>query len=162
MRSNNDSIPMFDLESEDLISSAIAGMMGTIAFGGFFLAIGNTGTIAMAIPALYGISGPSLAVGGIIHLIHGAILGIVYAVIISGTGYGHHLDNIAKATAWGVGYGVLTTLLLAAVLMPLWLSSVGFPNAPEVPNINLMGLLGHLIYGAVLGASYPLIRRQLQ
>lgn len=151
-----------NLDNQELISSALAGAFGTLAFSAFFIAIGNTGTIAMAIPALYGLTGPSLLIGGLIHLIHGAILGVVYAVIVSGTGYGHHLYEVKKATAWGIGYGVATTVLLAAVLMPVWLSTVGFPNAPTAPNFNPMGLLGHLIYGAVLGASYPLIRKQLE
>jgi hypothetical protein len=151
-----------NLDREELISSALAGVLGTVGFGGFFLAIGNTGTIAMAIPALYGITGPSLMIGGLIHLIHGVILGVIYAAIISATGYGHHLDDVKKATAWGLGYGVTTTVLLAAVLMPVWLSTVGFPNAPTAPNFNPMGLVGHLIYGALLGASYPLIRSKLE
>lgn len=151
-----------NLDREELISSSLAGIIGTLGFGTFFLAIGNTGTIAMAIPALYGISGPSLIVGGFIHLIHGAILGIIYAAIVSAIGYAHHLDNVKKATFWGLGYGLVTTVLLAALLMPIWLSTVGFSKAPTAPNFSLMGLIGHLIYGTVLGASYPLIRRKLE
>lgn len=116
----------------------------------------------MAIPALYGISGPSVLIGGLIHLVHGAILGIVYAAIVSSTGYGHHLDEVKKATLWGVGYGVAAAVLLAAVLMPIWLSAVGFPKAPQAPNFNPMVLIGHVIYGALLGASYPLIRSKLE
>lgn len=150
-----------NLEITDYISSALAGIIGTIAFGGFFLAIGNTGTIAAAIPALYGISGPSLAIGGLIHIIHGAVLGVIYALIVSATGYSEHLDDVIKSGIWGLGYGVVTTIGLAAVLMPIWLSTVGFPNAPSVPNFNPMGLVGHLIYGAVLGVSYPLINKAL-
>lgn len=151
-----------NLDRDEIISSALAGVIGTLAFAGFFLAIGNSGTIKMAIPALYGISGPSLLIGGLIHMIHGAVLGVVYATIISSTGYGHHLDEVKKATAWGVGYGVATTVLLAAILMPIWLSTVGFPNAPSPPNFSPIGLIGHVIYGAVLGATYPLIRAQLE
>ncbi|MFB6209021.1 MAG: histidine kinase [Candidatus Nanohaloarchaea archaeon] len=133
-----------------------------MAFGAFFIAIGNQGVIAGAIPALYGFSGPNLVLGGAIHLIHGAILGVVYALIVSGTGYGHHLDEVEKSAVWGIGYGVLTTVVLAAILMPIWLSSVGFPKAPSAPNFSPIGLVGHLIYGAVLGASYPPVRSQLE
>lgn len=151
-----------NLDTDEIASSALAGALGTLAFGGFFLAIGNTGTIAGAIPALYGFSGPSLLIGGLIHLVHGAVLGVLYAALISATDYGHHLEEVKKATIWGLGYGVVTTVVLAAVLMPVWLSAVGFPKAPSAPNFSPMGLIGHLIYGAVLGASYPLIRGQLE
>lgn len=151
----------FDLDRDEFMSSALAGIVGTLAFAGFFVAVGNTGVIKGAIPALYGL-GSSLALGMVIHLVHGAVLGVVYALIVSATGYGHHLDDVKKATGWGVGYGVLTTVLLAAVLMPVWLNAVGFPKAPSAPNFNPMGLIGHVIFGAVLGASYPVIRNQLE
>lgn len=150
------------LDSEEIVSSALAGMVGTLAFTAYFVAIGNTGVVRAAIPALYGISGPSLAIGAVIHLVHGAILGVVYAAIVSATGYGHHLDEVKKAAVWGVGYGVATTVLLAALLMPVWLSAVGFSGAPDVPNVSVNGLVGHVLYGAFLGASYPLIRAQLE
>lgn len=123
--------------------------------------MGNTGVIYGAIPALYGFSGPAPLIGWAIHLVHGAVLGSVYALIVSNTRYGHHLDEVPKAAGWGLLYGALTTLLLAGLLMPVWLSSVGFPNAPAVPNLSAGGLVGHMIYGAVLGASYPLIRDRL-
>lgn len=147
-----------DLDQDEVASSALAGVFGTLVFGGIFMAVGNTGTIAVAIPALYGLQGPSLALGWMIHLVHGAVLGLVYALIVSGTGYGHHLDRVPKATVWGLGYGALTALLLAGLLMPVWLSSVGFPNAPSVPNFSLQGLAGHVLYGAALGAAYPVLR----
>lgn len=151
-----------DFSREELLGSALAGVAGTVAFGAFFTAIGNAGTIAMAIPALYGITGPSLIAGWAIHLVHGAVLGMVYAAIISHTSYGHHLEEVHKAAAWGLVYGAVTTVALAAVLMPVWLSTMGFPNAPSVPNFSPMGLAGHLVYGAVLGASYPEIRKRLE
>ena len=151
-----------EIDTEEILSSALAGILGTLAFGGFFLAIGNTGVIAGAMPALYGLSGPSLLTGGIIHLVHGAVLGVLYAVIVSATGYGHHLGEVKKSAVWGIGYGVLTTVFLAALLMPVWLNFMGFPNAPEAPNFNPMGLIGHVIYGAVLGVSYPVIRDMME
>lgn len=150
-----------DIDADEIISSGLAGVIGTLAFAGFFLAVGNTGVIKGAIPALYGFS-PSLAIGLTIHLIHGAILGILYAVVISATDYGHHLEDVKKATLWGLGYGLLTTVVLAAILMPIWLNSVGFAKAPSAPNFNPLGLIGHLIYGGVLGATYPLIRDKLE
>lgn len=151
-----------NLDREELISGLLAGAAGSLVFAGFLLAIGEKAILAGAIPALYGISGPSLLAGVFIHLIDGAILGAVYALIIKGTGYGHHLEDVKKATVLGIGYGMAAAVLLAAVLMPVWLSAVGFPKAPSPPNFKPMVLLGHIIYGAVLGAGYPLIRNQLE
>ena len=153
---------MVDIHRDDIITGALAGVLGTLAFTAFFLAIGNTGTVAMAIPALYGITGPSLLIGGLIHTIHGAVLGVIFTSLISAAGQASQLENLKTSLIWGLGYGLVTTLLLAAILMPIWLSTVGFPNAPPVPNFNPMGLLGHLIYGGVLGASYPPINERLK
>lgn len=150
-----------DLTKNEIISAGLAGILGTIAFSGFFAAIGNTGVVSMAIPALYGISGPSLAIGMAIHLFHGAVLGVLYALIMGGTNYGHHLNSIKKSSVLGLGYGVVTTVLLAGLLMPVWLSAVEFGGAPPLPNLSIPGLAGHLIYGAVLGAIYPVIRGKM-
>jgi|GEM_PF-609975 hypothetical protein len=42
-----------NLDREELISSALAGAFGTLVFTAFFIAIGNTGTFAMATPSMY-------------------------------------------------------------------------------------------------------------
>lgn len=139
----------------DTTAGIVAGMLGTIAFTAFFALIDNLGVVTTAIPALYGIKGPSLLIGGLIHLIHGAILGVLFVSIINGLGYQDHLESVAKLGGWGIGYGVLTGIVLAALLMPVWLSTVGFTNAPPFPNFSPMGLLGHVIYGVVLGLTYP-------
>lgn len=150
-----------NLDKNDLVTSIVAGMIGTVAFGAFFLAIGNKPVITKAIPALYGIQGPSLLAGGIIHLIHGAILGIIFAALVSAAGYKDLLSDIKSSLGLGAGYGVLTTAL-PSLLMPVWLSAVGFGGAPPFPNFNPMGLVGHIIYGVVLAAGYTLIRDQLE
>ncbi|MEF8880643.1 MAG: histidine kinase [Candidatus Nanohaloarchaea archaeon] len=150
-----------DIDNNDILSGALAGAIGTAAFGAFFLAIGNKAVIAGAIPGLYGIQGPSLVIGGLIHIIHGAILGVIYTAIVSGAGYKQYLTDLKSSFGLGIGYGVLTTGL-AVFLMPVWLSTVGFPKAPSVPNFSPMGLAGHVIYGLGLAVAYSLIREQLE
>ena len=150
-----------NFDQNEVISSALAGILGTLAFAGFFFGVGKTGTIKGAIPALYGLK-PSLIAGMLIHLVHGAILGVLYTIMIKGVGYSEVLEDSVKSGLAGLGYGVLTTVLLAAVLMPVWLSTMGFPKAPTAPNFSPIGLVGHLIYGVILGATYPLIRKQFE
>ncbi|WP_394338818.1 hypothetical protein [Halorussus rarus] len=43
--------------------------------------------------------------------------------------------------------------------MPLWLGAVGSPASPPFPNVNVQGLVGHLVYGLVVGAAFPYVRR---
>ncbi len=42
--------------------------------------------------------------------------------------------------------------------MPVWLSAVGSPANPPLPNFNPMSLVGHVVYGAVVGATFPALR----
>jgi hypothetical protein len=143
------------------ISAALAGIAGTVVFGGVQMLAGATGVIAMAIPALYGVSGPALAVGWTIHLFHGAVLGLGFALLASRRSIRPYSTRVLPAAAFGLVYGLVLTVPTAGVAMPLWLSAVGFPNAPSVPNLTLMGFVGHGVYGLVLGATYPLFRRIL-
>lgn len=127
------------------------GLAGALVFGGM-MAMMTPGVLEMAIPAMYGISGPAGAIGFAIHMSHGAVLGVVFAALVGAVG----LDNESaqKLVASGLGYGLVVWLILPVVVMPIWLGAVGFPPAPDVPNIGMESFIGHAVYGAVLGAVY--------
>jgi hypothetical protein len=114
---------------------------------------GGAETIAGAFPALYTL-GPSLAIGWAIHLFHGAVLGVVFAALVSRPPLGGYVDGIGATLGAGVVYGVVTTVALAWVLLPIWLRVVGFPQAPPLPNVGMSSLVGHLVYGVVLAGVY--------
>jgi hypothetical protein len=120
---------------------------------------GATGVIAVAIPALYGVAGPNLAVGWAIHLFHGALLALGFGLLATRPAVRPYATRVAPAAAIGLAYGLVVTVPTAGVAMPLWLSAVGFPGAPPLPNLTPMGFVGHGVYGLVLGATYPLLRR---
>lgn len=136
------------------LPAIVGGLAGTVAFGGLQHLAGGAGAIAMAIPALYGVQGPALAVGWLIHLAHGAGLGLAYAAVASHGPLLERSTRLPWAVGFGVAYGVLTTVALAGLVMPLWLGAVGFPNAPPIPNVALPGLVGHIAYGVVLALVY--------
>lgn len=143
------------------ISAVLAGIAGTVVFGAVQMLVGATGVIAMAIPALYGVSGPALAVGWAIHLFHGAVLGLGFALLANRRTMRTYTTRVVPAAVLGLAYGLVLTVPTAGIVMPLWLSAVGFPNAPPLPNLTLMGFVGHGVYGLVLGATYPVFRRIL-
>ena len=111
--------------------------------------------IAGAIPALWGLSG--LAAGWLVHLVNGVILGLAFAAVVENTGLRAYAE---RRTGWILGgaWGVVLWIVAAAVVMPVWLSAVGFPQAPPLPNINPQTLPGHVVYGVVLGAVYSVVR----
>ncbi|OYR79845.1 histidine kinase, partial [Halorubrum sp. E3] len=52
------------------------------------------------------------------------------------------------------GYGIAVWIALAVIVMPIWLSAVGSPANPPLPNVSALSALGHLAYGVVLGGTY--------
>ncbi|UVE52235.1 hypothetical protein KU306_17050 (plasmid) [Haloferax larsenii] len=117
--------------------------------------------LEIVIPAMYGIEGPALLTGWTIHQFHGVVLGIAYVAIVQTDFLQTSASRIGGATLLGLGYGVVTTVLLAVIVMPLWLSAVGFPAAPPFPNAAIPGtivsLVGHILYALPVAIGYAIV-----
>lgn len=130
----------------------VAGVAGG-ALMGVMLSVMMTPVIQVAIPSMYGLGGG--ASGWVVHMSHSAILGVVFAGLAGALpGY---TDTTVKSAVAGLAYGAVLWVVLAVLVMPVWLSAVGSPANPPFPNVNLMSLVGHLVYGVVLGAVYPVV-----
>ncbi|APW97018.1 histidine kinase [Halobiforma lacisalsi AJ5] len=135
-------------------AGTVGGIVGAIVFGAL-MALQTPGVLEMAIPSMYGLEG-GLA-GMVIHVSHGAVLGVVFAALLVGTG--RRDLRPGRATVAGLAYGIAVWAVLAVVVMPIWLSAVGFEMAPSVPNVALESLVGHAAYGIVLGLAYAGLAR---
>jgi hypothetical protein len=127
-----------------------AGLAGGAVMG-VMLSVVMTPVIQVAIPSMYGLSG-GLA-GWVVHLSHSAVLGVGFAALAAAVPQATR--SALRSAAFGAGYGVVLWVLLAVLVMPVWLSAVGSPANPPLPNVNLQSLVGHLAYGVVLGAGFP-------
>lgn len=65
----------------------------------------------------------------------------------------------ARGLAAGLGYGVVLWVLTAGLLLPVWLDAVGAATELSLPYLDTTSLIGHLVYGAVLGLVYAALRR---
>ncbi|SIS14799.1 hypothetical protein SAMN05421752_11456 [Natronorubrum thiooxidans] len=135
-------------------AGTVGGIIAALAFG-ILMSVQTPAVLEMGIPAMYGLEG-GLA-GWLIHVSHGAVLGVVFAALLTATKR-PHLGPV-KSTAAGLVYGVVVWAVLAVVVMPIWLSTVGFAMAPAFPNIDMMSLVGHAVYGIVLGIAYAFLER---
>ena len=134
-----------------------AGVVGGIAGAAVMavlISVMNAAVLQAAIPALYGLSGG--IAGWVVHLSHGAVLGVVFAAIVD-RGLGGDRST-GTVVGLGLAWGVVTWIGLAALVMPVWLSAVGFPGAPPFPNFAVPSLLWHVVYGGVLGVAYAGLR----
>ncbi|MFC7076039.1 histidine kinase [Haloarcula halophila] len=142
-------------ETEVLLDDWQAGVVGGIAGAAVMavlVSVMNAAVLNGAIPGLYGLSGG--VAGWTVHLSHGAVLGVVFAALIRSIGGG----STGRTVGLGIAWGVATWIGLAALVMPLWLRAVGFPQAPPVPNFAIPSLLWHVVYGGVLGVAYAVLR----
>jgi len=131
-------------------AGVVGGVAGALIMGALVLAM-NAPTLAVAIPSLYTLAPPpSPGIGMVVHVSHGAVLGVVFAALVGVL----DVDGTAQRVGLGVAWGVATWIGLAALLMPLWLSAVGSPASPPFPNFAPPSLLWHVVYGAVLGGVY--------
>ncbi|MCM2351497.1 MAG: hypothetical protein NDI69_15850 [Bacteriovoracaceae bacterium] len=93
----------------------------------------------------------SLFVGWVYHLFNSAIIGGIF-----GWTLGKKAHSYGSGTGWGALYGIAWWVVGGLILMPMFLGMNAFaPLVMEPMRAVAMGsLMGHLIYGIILGASY--------
>ena len=141
-----------DAETSPWRSATIAALFAGVVMG---LMIQFVMGIMPVIGALYG--APGIVTGWIAHLFHSVVFGLVYAAVVSRSSLANYATGAGSGAALGALYGVLVWVGAAAIVMPLWLGAVGM-DAPPVPNFNPMSLVGHVVFGVLLGATYAVLR----
>lgn len=144
-------------------AGAVGGFVGSILFGLIMQYVIPAPLLEMAIPAMYGIEGPALLAGWAIHQFHGVVLGMTYVALVQFGPLREPAKRVGPAIRLGITYGILTTFALAVVVMPIWLSALGFPGTPPLPNIaipgTLVSLLGHIAFAVPVALAYALVTR---
>lgn len=157
MSTTTETTQTYDIGSGNWKAGVLGGIAGSAVMGALILAM-NTPTLAVAIPSLYVLAPPpSPAAGLVVHLSHGAVLGVAFA----GLGGLLNLQSTGKLLGLGVGWGVVTWVVFAALLMPVWLGAVGSPASPPFPNFAPPSLLWHVTYGVVLAGVYAVTADRL-
>lgn len=139
-------------------AGALGGIVGSVFFGLMMMSVMPPPLLKIVIPAMYGIEGPALTMGWLLHLFHGLVLGLGYVALVQAEPVKKTARSMGGAIGLAVVYGIVTTAVLAVVVMPLWLSAVGFPNAPPFPNVavpdTIVSTIGHIIYAVPVAVLY--------
>lgn len=132
--------------AEGLVPGIVGGLAGGVVFGMLMQMMDMIPMVAMLVGS------ESVAVGWLVHLgisaVLGAGFGLVGARLLSGWGSG---------ILGGIASGVVMWVLGALIAMPARL---------DMPLLNLdsmawKSLMGHMVYGAILGAvAVALARRK--
>jgi uncharacterized membrane protein YagU involved in acid resistance len=145
--------PTLATETGNWKAGVAGGLAGSIVFGLIMTYLIPAPMLAVVIPSMYGLAPPAAPVAGwVIHLSHGAILGVGFAALLAlRPAIGERMGGALGA---GAAYGLAVWLVLAVFVMPVWLSAVGSPANPPLPNVSALSAIGHLTYGVALGAAY--------
>ncbi|KTD22277.1 Uncharacterised protein [Legionella lansingensis] len=135
-----------------ILNGIIAGIVAGIVFAIFLFMGGMTETLG----AMIGM--PTKLGGLIVHVAVSIIAGIVFALIL-----GWLIHSWIAAIIWGLLFGVAMWIVGPMTLLPYMAAGIPLFSKWTMAGIqaNIPPLVGHLIYGLVLGVVfYALNKRQ--
>jgi hypothetical protein len=135
------------MNSRSLKLGALGGVLGGVVFG---MMMGMLGMLPV-IGQMVGV--PTAAAGFLVHIVNSALIGAGFGVV-----FGRTADGIGSGLSTGLLYGGAWWLLGPLTLMPLFMGmGLGANWNIGAAQAMLPSLMGHLLYGAILGASYHLL-----
>lgn len=152
-----------------LLAGVLGGLVGTAAFGLLMWAL-DLEFVRSFVPAMLGLEQRGL-IGWAIHLLTGAMLGAVFAALVSRPivveamvpdSDEPHLGPPGlgiRLVAAGIVFGLAVWAILPMVVLPVWLGYVGAGGVEEIPGTALQSLAGHAVFGTLLGVVYTGILR---
>ncbi len=146
--------PTVGAADDNLIRVSVAGLVGGVVMGLTLWAFGDGLAI---IGALYGIE--SAVIGWIVHLFHSVVFALLFVALTSWPPLRDRTDSVLSVTALGVAWALVLAFVAAGVLMPVWLGAVGVEGV-VFPNVTETGVIGHMLWGFVLGAVYGFLRER--
>lgn len=133
---------------------ALAGLVGGLAFGALMAMMNMLPMVGM----LAGSESPLVGFG--IHMLISAAIGASYGGLVSLIGL-TPAYALAPGVGIGLGYGFVWWILGPLLIMPMMMG-MGPQFESALDQMNLMSLIGHLIYGALLGGTFAVIANRRQ
>ncbi len=132
------------IDSKDMKLGAYAGLAGGLIFGAMMAIMGTLPMIGKMV------GDPSAQTGFLIHLVISVVIGGSFSTL-----FGRFVNDASSALGYGLLYGGAWWFLGPLTLMPLimGMGPVANWNASAATQM-LPSLIGHLVYGAILGISY--------
>ena len=125
-----------------VIGGIVGGIAGGIVFGMLMAMMGMLPLIA----SMAGSDSPIVGFG--IHMLISAFIGATFGVI-----FGPMSRTMPTGLGWGLLYGAVWWVLGPLVIMPTMMG-MGLQFGAAFTTPMLMSLMGHLIYGAVMGLVF--------
>jgi uncharacterized membrane protein YagU involved in acid resistance len=133
------------LEMEHWVIGAISGFLGGSLFGAMMAA----SPMMVDVASLFGLEDP--AAGWLIHLCISIVFAWGYLSVVSLDQFEPYAQRPSTGAGLGLVYGVFLWFVGATIVMPLWLTGQFGIDA------NFVSFVGHLVYGVLLGVTYPVL-----
>lgn len=144
-----------------IAASAGAGIVAGIVFGimmHMMMAPTPEGG-RMPVIAMVGqiVGSPTITAGWLYHLFNSAVIGAIFGWLLGTRVFGY-----GSGLSWGAVYGFAWWILGGLILMPVLLGMPAFAPLmmPEMQMVAVGSLVGHLIYGLILGGLYVALHRR--
>jgi hypothetical protein len=141
---------------------AAAGLVAGVLFGVLMellpVPAPTGGRISMIVFAARAVHAQSPLAGWLAYLVYGLIVGGIFGWLL----HDQTLEE-ARSIMWGGVYGLGWWVLAGLVVVPALLGAAPFSSSAlaVVRPVALTLLVGHVLYGLVLGAGFPLITERL-
>jgi hypothetical protein len=144
----------------NLVAGTVAGLMAGVIFG-IAMQIMHAptpdgGSMPMMAMVAQVVRSDSLAVGWVYHLFNSAVIGGLFGWFLGG-----RVGGWGSAAGWGTAYGVFWWVLGGLILMPILLGMPAFAPLlmPMMRPVAVGSLMGHVMFGIILGAGFVWLRR---
>ncbi len=137
------------MSTRELKWGAYGGIAGGLIFG---MLMGMMGMLPM-IGSMIG--QPTAAAGFAVHMANSVIIGVGFAIVL-----GRFVSGTPSGVGIGLAYGGVWWILGPLTLMPLLMGmGLGVNWNAAAAAAMLPSLVGHLMYGGVLGLVYAWLRQ---
>lgn len=145
----------------NVTAGIIAGLIAGVVFGIMMTVMHaptpDGGSMPMMGMVAQVVGSNSLAVGWLYHLFNSAVIGGLFGWIL-----GTRIGGYGSGTGWGAAYGVLWWVLGGLIMMPGFLGMPAFAplRMPMMRPVAFASLVGHIVFGVILGAAFFALRRR--
>ncbi len=138
------------MNAKNLKLGVYGGLAGGAVFGAMMAMMGMLPMIGSMVGS------PTVLAGTVVHLVNSAIIGAGFALL-----FGTVVRGIGTGGVTGVAYGVGWWVLGPLTLMPLFMGmGLGVNWNAAAATSMLPSLMGHMVFGVVLGAAYAALRQR--
>jgi hypothetical protein len=141
-------------------ASVVAGLIAGVVFG-IMMHVMTAPTPdggRMPVIAMVGqiVGSPTVPAGWLYHLFNSGVIGATFGWL-----FARRVHGYGSGVAWGAAYGFAWWILGGLVLMPVLLGMPAFAPLmmPEMQMVAIGSLVGHLIYGLILGGAFVALAR---